>query len=272
MNPSCVRPEENVGFDEQEMRSPSITPTRRAMVGGAMIASASALSPAAIRGSRFAAIAFDAFAVFDPRPIASRAENFYPGRGAALMELWRSRQFEYAWLRSLSGRYTDFMHVTEDALVFAARALGLPLSSDIREGLLQPYLGLGPWPDAAPVLRRLKAAGVRLALLSNFTPPMLAGAIGTAGLDGVFEQAISTDSARTYKPDRRAYRLGVDALALPREQILFASFAGWDAAGAKAFGYPTFWVNRMRSPPEELGAQADGVGYDLAELAAFAVI
>jgi 2-haloacid dehalogenase len=98
---------------------------------------------------------------------------------------------------------------------------------------------------------------------------MLDACIASSGLDGIFDERLSTDAARTYKPDPRAYQLGIDALGLPREQILFAAFAGWDAAGAKAFGYPTYWVNRQNLPAEELGLQPDGAGPGLAGLVDF---
>jgi 2-haloacid dehalogenase len=125
---------------------------------------------------------------------------------------------------------------------------------------------LGAWPDVAPALKALKAAGVRLALLSNFTAAMLQGCVRQAKLEGMFDLAISTDEARTYKPDRRAYQLGVDRLKLPAEQILFVAFAGWDAAGAKAFGYPTWWANRQKLPAEALGFAADTEAPDLSTL------
>ncbi|HLH51230.1 MAG TPA: haloacid dehalogenase type II, partial [Roseiarcus sp.] len=193
----------------------------------------------------------------------------FPGKGGALIALWRSRQFDYAWLRAVSGRYADFARVTADSLSFAAKALKLELTADKRARLLAAHFALKAWPDAAPALAKLKDRGVRLSFLSNFTPDMLDGCIRAAGLGGLFEKIVSTDAAKTYKPDRRAYQLGVDALGLPREEILFVAFAGWDAAGAKAFGYPTFWVNRLGLPQEELDAPADGAGGDLADLLTF---
>jgi 2-haloacid dehalogenase len=247
--------------------------TRRLALETAVSLAAGAMfvSPARVAGPapRFKAVAFDAFPVLDPRPLAVLAEKLYPGNGAALTNLWRTRQFEYTWLRTISGRYSDFMRVTEEALIFATRTLKLDLPGDKRDELLQAYLGLKAWPDAAPALQKLKAAGLRLAFLSNFTPAMLSGGIEAAGLDGVFEYALSTDLAKTYKPDPRAYQLGIDAFGLPREQILFVAFAGWDAAGAKTFGYPTFWVNRLGLPPEELGVLPDGTGANLTDLVPF---
>jgi 2-haloacid dehalogenase len=223
----------------------------------------------AVRRANFKAIAFDAFPIFDVRPVAALCETLFPGKGGELANLWRNRQFEYAWLRSLSGRYVDFERVTADSLAFAAKALKLGMDVEKRELLLKVHFTLRAWPDVIPALTKLKDAGLRLALLSNLTPQMLAGCIQASGLGGMFELALSTDSARTYKPDTRAYRLGVEALNLPREDILFAAFAGWDAAGAKSFGYPTFWVNRLGLPPEELDAPADASGTNLDDLVAF---
>lgn len=210
--------------------------------------------------TRIKAVAFDAFAVFDPRPISALAESIFPGRGAELSNLWRTRQFEYTWLRTLMQRYVDFRRTTSDALLFAARSLKLELSDPDRARLLEAYFQLKAWPDTREALDALKARGVRLALLSNFTPEMLSANTEHSGLEGYFEHRLSTDLAGAFKPDPRAYQLGTTAFGLPKEQIVFAAFAGWDAAGAKAFGFPTFWVNRQNSPVEELIATPDGTG------------
>lgn len=240
---------------------------RRIIQGGLSLAAGLTAAPSWAAGPpRFKAMAFDAFPVFDPRPIAALAERLLPGKGAELINLWRTRQFEYTWLRTAAETYVDFMRVTEDSLAFSVKALGVELRDEDRNRLLRSYLGLKTWPDAAPALHKLRAAGIRLAFLSNFTPAMLQGSIKASDLDGVFEHVISTDQARTYKPSPRAYQLGVSAFGLPKEQILFVAFAGWDAAGAKTFGYPVFWVNRLRSPPEELGVVADHQGTTLNEL------
>ncbi len=215
------------------------------------------------------AVAFDAFPVFDPRPVFALAEKLFPGRGEALGNAWRTRQFEYQWLRALAGQYVDFRQTTQDALVFSARMLGLELSGTSRDQLMQTYLELRAWPEVPAVLRTLKQAGIRLALLSNATAQILESGIAHAGLAGLFDEVLSTDRVRTFKPDPRAYRLAIDALALQPQEILFVAYAGWDVAGAKWFGYPTFWVNRLGLPTETLGVEADGVGRDLDDLAAF---
>jgi 2-haloacid dehalogenase len=228
-----------------------------------------ARAAAAAPGSRFKAIAFDGFPILDPRPVFAQLEAWFPGRGATFADAWKTRQFEYSWLRALGGRYVDFWQVTEDALGVAAKAAGLNLTAEKRAQLMETWLNLPAWPEVLPVLRRFHEAGIACVFLSNFSPRMLSAAITSAGLDGLIAQAISTDAAQTYKPDPRAYQLGVDALGLPKTEILFVAFAGWDAAGAKWFGYPTFWVNRLKQPPEELAVAVDGMGKDLEDLEQF---
>jgi 2-haloacid dehalogenase len=223
--------------------------------------------PSTTAATPIKALAFDAFAIFDPKPVLALADAMFPGTG--LNDEWRTRQFEYTWLRVAAQQYVDFWQVTEDALVFAANKLKLGLSPDNRAALMNAYLELKPWPDAVQVLESLKKSGLRLAFLSNFTPHMLAANIRHARLDGMFEQVLSTDQRKTYKPDPRAYQLGLDALKLTREATLFVAFAGWDAAGAKLFGYPTYWVNRQKLPAEEMGVLPDGSGETLIDLVTF---
>jgi 2-haloacid dehalogenase len=215
------------------------------------------------------AIAFDALAIFDPRPVQALAEQLFPGKGADLTSDWRTRQFEYTWLRSAAGRYADFWRVTQDALVFAAKKAKLEISPQQRERLMNSFIELKAWPDVPAVLASLKKSGYRLALLSNFTPNMLEGCTRSANLEGQFEQLLSTDLVKAYKPEHRAYQLAVDALRLKPEEVLFVAFAGWDAAGAKMFGLPTFWANRLGLPMEELEQVPDRTAPDLESLPAY---
>ena len=233
----------------------------------ALVKSAAADTSAA--GSKINAIAFDAFTTFDPRPVFALAEQLFPGRGAELSNVWRTRQFEYQWLRALSGQYADFWRATEGALVFAANLLKLELTAQKRAALLEAYLAIKAFPDAAPALRSLKQSGVRLALLSNAAPDMLQAWIRNSALEDVYEQVLSSDQIKTYKPDPRAYRMAVDAFRLRREQIAFAAFGGWDVAGAKWFGYRTIWVNRLQVPLEELGVAPDATGSTLRDVVDF---
>jgi 2-haloacid dehalogenase len=224
---------------------------------------------AAAGAPRFKAIAFDYFVLFNPDSVVPEVERVFPGKGRELTNLWRTRQFEYSWLRSVSDRYVDFFAVTEDALVYAAGAMRLELTADDRRRLMDAYLRLTPWPDTADALRRLKASGVRVIALANFSPTMLRSNAEHAGLFDLFDALVSTDASHTYKPDPRAYRLGMDRLHLAKPDILFAAFGGWDAAGAKAFGYPTYWVNRFNQPFEELGVRPDRTSTSLDGLLAF---
>lgn len=246
---------------------------RREFLNLVAVSAAAAAAPPrmahAAASARFKALAFDAFPIFDPRPVFALAETLFPGKGAELSSAWRTRQFEYQWLRALSGRYADFRVATDDALVFAAEQLQLDLTAEKRARLVQAYSELKAWPDVAAALDELKQAGFTLALLSNVTQAMLEANLASAGLAGRFDAVLSTDRRRTYKPDPKAYQIGVDELKLRREEILFVAYAGWDAAGAKSFGYPTFWLNRMKQPAERLGVTADATGAGFDDLVAF---
>jgi 2-haloacid dehalogenase len=240
-----------------------------AMAGTALIPDSVAASDSAPR--KIKAIAFDAFTIFDPRSVAASAESVFPGRGTELVNEWRTRQFEYTWLRTLTKQYANFWQVTEDALVFASKKLGVELSPDRRSRLMNSYLELKTWPDLLPALKSMRSAGLRLAFLSNFTDQMLEAGIRNNGLDGIFELVLSTDRVQAFKPDPRAYQVGISEFKLQREEVLFAAFAGWDAVGAKVFGYPTFWLNRQNAPAEELGVTPDAVGASLTEVAQYAL-
>lgn len=212
---------------------------------------------------RFKAVAFDYFVLFNPDSVVPEVERVFPGKGREFTALWRTRQFEYAWLRSMTDRYADFLAVTDDALVYTASAMRLELTAENRRRLLDAYLHLALWPDTVDALRRLKASGVRVITIANFSPAMLRANAENAGIAGFFDALVSTDANHTYKPDPRAYRLGIERLHLAQPDILFAAFGGWDAAGAKSFGYPTFWVNRFGQPYEELGIRPDATSVNL---------
>jgi 2-haloacid dehalogenase len=218
---------------------------------------------------RVRAIAFDAFPIFDPGPIFALAEELFPGNGAELSKLWRMRQFEYTWLRTAANKYADFWQVTGDALNFATSSLTLNLTAEKRERLLNAYLNLKPWPDVPDAIMKLKASGVRLAFVSNFTRQMLDAGLRNSGLADAFEHICSTDEVKQFKPAAQAYQMAVSAFRLPKEQIVFTAFAGWDAAGAKWFGYPTVWVNRLSAPTEELAATPDATCTNMAGLMEF---
>jgi 2-haloacid dehalogenase len=240
---------------------------RRLLLGGTIGLLAAPVRRSFAQSKSIKAIAFDGFVIIDPRPVAMRAEELFPGHGARLMEVWRSRQFEYTWLRTLSRRYVDFSQVTQEALVFAAAATKLDLTAEKRDRLMQTFLELKAWPDVAPALREFKDKGIRMAFLANPPTRMFDAVIRNSGLEGLLEEHLSTDRVQAYKPDPRAYQMGLDAFRLGREEIVFAASASWDAAGAKAFGYPTIWINRANLPAEELGVAPDAIGAGMADLA-----
>ena len=244
---------------------------RRLLLGTTVALLAVPMHRSLAQSKSLRAIAFDGFVIIDPRPVAMRAEELFPGQGARLMEVWRSRQFEYTWLRTLSRRYANFWEVTQEALAFAAKATKLDLTADKRDRLMRTFLELKAWPDVAPALRDLKGKGIRMAFLANPTAKMFDAVVSNSGLEGLLEEHLTTDRVQAYKPDPRAYQMGLDAFGLKREEIAFAASASWDAAGAKAFGYPTFWVNRANQPVEELGVAPDGTGAGMADLVKFVV-
>ena len=215
------------------------------------------------------AVAFDGIALFDPRPVDAMAGEIFGERSRELVALWRARQFEYTWLRTVMNRYGDFAQVTEESLAFAARTLDLPLDAAGRKRLTNAFFELRAWPDVKPVLSQLRRGGYRTAVMSNFTEAMLRNAIANSGIAGELDAVLSTDIVRAYKPDARAYATAVDALRLPRDRIAFVAFAGWDVAGAKAFGHPVYWANRAHAAVEELGEAPDHVAPNLIALPEF---
>jgi 2-haloacid dehalogenase len=218
---------------------------------------------------RFKAVAFDYFVIFDPNSILPAVEAVAPGRALEFTQAWRSKQFEYGFLRSITSQHADFFEVTGDALDYTAAAMQVPLDRDARTRLLNAYLTLKPWPDARPALERLKAAGVRIITIANFSPMMLRANADHAGITAHFDQLLSTARNGTYKPSAEAYALGMQELGMKKEEIVFAAFGGWDAYGAKSFGYPTYWVNRFQLPPELLGSPPDGTSHDMTGLLQF---
>ncbi len=218
---------------------------------------------------RFKAVAFDYFVIFDPNSVLPAVEKVAPGRALEFTKAWRSKQFEYGFIRSITGRHADFFEVTGDALDYTAAAMQVNLDHEARIRLLNAYLTLKPWPDAAPALERLKAAGVRIITIANFSPMMLRANADHAGITAQFDVLLSTARNGTYKPSAEAYALGMRELGMKKEEIAFAAFGGWDAYGAKSFGYPTYWVNRFRMPPEQLGAPPDGTSHDMRGLLKF---
>jgi 2-haloacid dehalogenase len=202
------------------------------------------------------AIAFDAYGTLsNVHSVVALCDRKFPGRGVELSGLWRAKQLEYTWLRSLSGQYEDFWMVTESALAFACRSLNLECPCQTREELMESYLRLEIFSDVKAALANLSR--FKLVILSNGTPRMLSAAVESAGLNGVFTDLISADEVKIYKTSPLVYGLVSQNLGVPYSAIAFASSNFWDVAGAKSFGFWTCWVNRGKLPEEELGVMPD---------------
>ncbi|QEL18894.1 haloacid dehalogenase type II [Limnoglobus roseus] len=221
------------------------------------------------KSPRFKAVAFDYFVIFNANSVVPAVEKAFPGKGAEFTKAWRSKQFEYGYLRSIVNRHSDFFKVTEDALVYTANAMKLDLTAEKRASLLDAYLNLEPWPDTAESLRKLRAAGVKIITIANFSPKMLKANADHAKITDLFDELLSTEVNKTYKPDPKAYVLGMEHLKLKKEEIVFAAFGGWDAYGAKSFGYTTYWVNRFNLPAEEMDVKPDATSNDMEGLVKF---
>ncbi len=218
---------------------------------------------------RYKAVAFDYFVIFNPNSVVDEVEKVFPGRGMDFTKAWRAKQFEYGFLRSITDNHQDFFKVTEDALGYTIENMKLKATEEQRKQLLNAYLTLKPWPDSVEGLKKLKASGIRVITVANLSGEMLRANAKNAGITELFDEILSTEVNGTYKPDPKAYALGVERLGLKKEEVVFAAFGGWDAYGAKNFGYPTYWVNRFNLPAEKLGNEADGTSQDFQGLLDF---
>jgi len=221
------------------------------------------------RDTKIKAVAFDAFPIFDPASIFKPVTELVPAQAKQLIELWQAKQFSYQWLRGLANNYKNFLDISRDALDFALAQSKLSLSDKEKDLIMAGYDSMNIWPDVVPALQEIKKQRLRVSFLSNMTEKMLHRGIQNSNLSEFFDLIISTDEKNTYKPSKEAYQMAMEQLKLKKEEILFVPFAGWDQAGAKWFGYPTFWVNRSGSLLEDLDAKPDGSGSTLNDLVEF---
>jgi 2-haloacid dehalogenase len=212
------------------------------------------------------AVAFDLYGTLLEVASVGRAAAEVTGDPAGLVDLWRTKQLEYSWLRSLMGRYQDFWTTTGDALDYSLERLGIPVDDDTRARLMGAWLDVSAYPEVPGALETL-GAGRRLAVLSNGNPDILEAGLAAAALRDRFEHVLSVDEVGVFKPHPSVYELAVKAFGLPAGQILFVSSNPWDAAGARTFGFPVAWVNRAGAPFERLGVTPNFVVANLAELA-----
>jgi len=211
------------------------------------------------------AYVFDAYGtLFDVNSVGALAERLAPGHGAAIARSWRTKQLEYTWLGSLMERRSDFAAVTEQALDYTLAELMLPLDADARARLIEAWLELPPYPDAIETLDAL--APMPRIVLSNGTRGMLDPLLEHSGVAAHVDGVISVDEAGVYKPSPRVYELAAQRLKLAPEQIGFVSANGWDAVGAKAYGFTVWWINRAGIPIDRHGPAPDSVIGELREV------
>jgi 2-haloacid dehalogenase len=214
------------------------------------------------------ACVFDAYGtLFDFASAAARCHDVPEDRRAALTTLWRDKQLQYAWLRTLENRYADFWQVTGDALDFALESLDLEAPS-LRGRLMDLYLGLEPFPEVPAVLTTLRDAGFKTAILSNGSPMMLEALVKRSGLEAMFDAVLSADAVRAFKTHPDVYQYALRSLDLPANAISFQSSNAWDAHGASDFGMRVVWCNRYGQRRERLPGSPDFEIRTLAELPA----
>jgi 2-haloacid dehalogenase len=206
------------------------------------------------------AVVFDLYGtLYDVHSVATSCEAHFPLRGREISLLWRQKQLEYTWLRSLMAKYVNFERATEDALIYACIHLDLELDAPTMHSLCNAYLRIPPFPEVSAALRRLNVLGLPLAILSNGSVHSINTVVENSGLAREFAQLISVDEVQIFKPHPRVYELAERALGLQRSEILFVSSNPWDATGARYFGYPVCWVNRSGGCFDELGQRPDHV-------------
>jgi 2-haloacid dehalogenase len=190
------------------------------------------------------AVVFDAYGtLYDIQSVAAVTEEAFPGYGEIITQIWRIKQLEYTWLRSLMRRYEDFSVITQDSLTYTLRCLGLKNDPAVFERIMEKYLHLDLYPDAMAALAAMKDR--KLAILSNGSTAMLNALVHNSGLDRVLDATISIDAKKIFKPSPDAYSLIEPVLGVPPAQVLFVSSNPWDACGAKAFGLNVAWIERV---------------------------
>ena len=201
------------------------------------------------------AVVFDAYGtLYDVQSVAAVTDEAFPGYGELISQIWRMKQLEYTWLRSLMGRYEDFSVITRDSLNFTLKTLGLTFDPAVFERIMDKYVHLDPYPDAKQALTSLK--GRKLAILSNGSTDMLNALVRNTGLDTILDATISIDSTRIFKPSPRTYELIETHLGVAPQEVLFVSSNPFDACGAKSFGLNVAWIERVT--PQAMAAELTG--------------
>jgi 2-haloacid dehalogenase len=208
------------------------------------------------------AFIFDVYGtLFDVHSVIEKCNELYPNKGEAISQTWRKKQLEYSFLRQLMGRYKTFMEITRDALRYAVKEQSEDLSKENEDILMEGYLHLSHYSEVESVLKKLQHK--TLAVFSNGSHDMLDLLVENSGLSSLFDDVISIDETKQYKPTPASYNLALEKLAVKREEVLFMSSNGWDISGAKSFGFHTAWINRIGLPVEELDLAPDNIYSDL---------
>lgn len=198
------------------------------------------------------ACVFDAYGtLFDVHSAAAQCRDDLGDKADALSAMWRQKQLEYTWLRSLMGAHVDFWQITGDALDYAMATTDMS-GTALREKLMSLYLALDAYPEVPQVLAALRDAGMKTAILSNGSPMMLDAAVNNAGIGDLLDAVLTVEDVGVFKVSPKTYQLAVDRLSVPTGQICFMSSNAWDAAGAAHFGFQVAWVNRFGQPRERL--------------------
>ena len=213
-------------------------------------------------GSSIKALVFDVYGtLFDVNSVKEKCDELYKGHGEEISVSWRQKQLEYFFLRQLMGQYEPFSKITLDALKYTLQKLNLEFSEEEGQVLMEAYTQLEVYPEVERVLNGMKAK--KLAVFSNGSRDMLEPLIRNSGLTSLFDEVISVDDIKQYKPTTASYAYALKTLGVRREEVLFMSSNGWDISGAKNFGFQTAWINRAELPVEELGMAPDGIYKDL---------
>lgn len=213
------------------------------------------------------ACVFDAYGtLFDVAAAAAHCRDDLGDKADNLSAIWRTKQLEYTWLRSLMGEYVDFWQVTSDGLDYALETLGLDGDTALREKLQSLYMKLDCYPEVPDMLKALNGGGLKCAILSNGSPKMLESAVSNAGISDLLVDSYSVDSLGIYKPTPKVYQMAVDGLNVSKERICFMSSNAWDASAAANFGFRVVWVNRFGQKEERLPGKPEHEITTLADL------
>ena len=218
---------------------------------------------------------FDAYGtLFDVNAAARIAANepdrqIFKEVWPSVSNIWRMKQLQYTWLRSMTGSYTDFWSITQNSLDFALETHKLQNDLVLKERLLALYWELQPYPEVTHMLKALKQIGIKTAILSNGSPEMLSGAVTSSDLNEFIDEIISVESVKIFKPSPRVYKQVENIIGCSKADVLFVSSNGWDIAGAAGFGFTTAWVNRLKDPIDRLPHKPMHIVEDLTSIPSF---